>query len=119
MGYESATGHHDMTDSIEVKGLTKRFGHIQAVSDVSFTIRRGELFGLLGPNGAGKTTTINMLVGLARAALLHRANESRVENLLGDRATWKPFLKEGKEIHRVRSRSDKPSALLRSPTVRR
>jgi ABC-2 type transport system ATP-binding protein len=56
-----------MTDSIEVKGLTKRFGHIQAVSDISFTVRRGELFGFLGPNGAGKTTTINMLAGLARA----------------------------------------------------
>jgi ABC-2 type transport system ATP-binding protein len=53
-------------NAIEVAGLTKRFGHIEAVSDISFAVRRGELFGFLGPNGAGKTTTINMLIGLAR-----------------------------------------------------
>jgi ABC-type multidrug transport system ATPase subunit len=43
-------------DAIEVTGLTKRFGHVEAVSDISFAVRRGELFGFLGPNGAGKTT---------------------------------------------------------------
>jgi ABC-2 type transport system ATP-binding protein len=52
--------------AIAAKGLAKRFGEIQAVSDVSFKVREGELFGFLGPNGAGKTTTINMLTGLAR-----------------------------------------------------
>ncbi len=46
--------------------LTKRFGRREAVSDVSFEVRAGEVFGFLGPNGAGKTTTIRMLVGLAR-----------------------------------------------------
>ena len=51
---------------IEVQGLTKRFGDTLAVDDVSFEVRRGEVFGFLGPNGAGKTTTINMLTGLAR-----------------------------------------------------
>jgi len=58
---------HNIIGAIEVSGLTKHFGHIEAVSDISFAVRRGDLFGFLGPNGAGKTTTINMLIGLARA----------------------------------------------------
>jgi ABC-2 type transport system ATP-binding protein len=52
--------------AIAAEGLAKRFGEVQAVADVSFKVREGELFGFLGPNGAGKTTTINMLTGLAR-----------------------------------------------------
>ena len=48
---------------ITVEKLAKRFGELQAVNGVSFTITKGETFGLLGPNGAGKTTTIHMLVG--------------------------------------------------------
>jgi ABC-2 type transport system ATP-binding protein len=49
---------------IEAVGLTKRYGRIPAVDDISFTVARGEIFGLLGPNGAGKTTTILMMLGL-------------------------------------------------------
>ena len=52
--------------AIDVRGLAKRFGDVQAVAEVGFSVREGELFGFLGPNGAGKTTTINMLTGLAR-----------------------------------------------------
>jgi len=52
--------------AIRVDSLSKAFNDVQAVADVSFEVREGELFGLLGPNGAGKTTTINMLTGLAR-----------------------------------------------------
>jgi ABC-2 type transport system ATP-binding protein len=55
-----------MNDAIAVEGLSKRFAEVQAVSDLSFSVHQGELFGFLGPNGAGKTTTINMLTGLAR-----------------------------------------------------
>ena len=51
---------------LSAEHLTKRFGRREAVSDVSFDVRAGEVFGFLGPNGAGKTTTIRMLVGLAR-----------------------------------------------------
>jgi len=54
---------------IEVRGLAKRFGQVQAVAGVDFDVREGELFGFLGPNGAGKTTTINLLTGLARPDL--------------------------------------------------
>jgi ABC-2 type transport system ATP-binding protein len=52
--------------AIEVQGLAKRFGEVQAVAGIDFDVREGEIFGFLGPNGAGKTTTINMLTGLAR-----------------------------------------------------
>ena len=46
---------------IEVENLTKRYGDLQAVNDVSFTVRKGELFAFLGPNGAGKTTTVEII----------------------------------------------------------
>jgi ABC-2 type transport system ATP-binding protein len=52
--------------AVEVINLTKKFGDFTAVDGISFTIRRGEIFGFLGPNGAGKTTTIRMLLGLLR-----------------------------------------------------
>lgn len=51
---------------LETKQLTKRFGEIVAVDDVSFEVRPGEIYGLLGPNGAGKTTTISLASGLLK-----------------------------------------------------
>lgn len=48
---------------LEVRGLTKRFGGIRAVDDVSFDLRQGEILGLIGPNGAGKTTIFDMISG--------------------------------------------------------
>jgi ABC-2 type transport system ATP-binding protein len=51
---------------IRASGLTKRFGKLVAVRDVSLEVGAGEVFGFLGPNGAGKTTTIRMLTGLVR-----------------------------------------------------
>jgi ABC-2 type transport system ATP-binding protein len=50
--------------AIDVKGISKRFGALLAVDDVSFQVRSGEIFGLLGPNGAGKSTLIRMLTTL-------------------------------------------------------
>ena len=50
--------------SIEVRGLTKRFGDAVAVDDLSFSVAEGSITGFLGPNGAGKTTTLRMLLGL-------------------------------------------------------
>jgi ABC-2 type transport system ATP-binding protein len=52
--------------AIDVRNLTRRFGAFTAVDNVSFSVRRGEIFGFLGSNGAGKSTTIRMLCGLLR-----------------------------------------------------
>ena len=51
---------------VKCLNLTKRFDQIVAVSDLSFEVSSGSIFGLLGPNGAGKTTTIRMLCGMIR-----------------------------------------------------
>lgn len=52
---------------IEVKNLTKKYGNILAVDNISFTIEKGKIYGLLGPNGAGKTTTMNIITGCLAA----------------------------------------------------
>ena len=48
---------------VETNSLTKRFGELAAVEELSITIKHGEIFGFIGPNGAGKTTTLQMLSG--------------------------------------------------------
>jgi ABC-2 type transport system ATP-binding protein len=53
---------------IEVQGLTKHYGRVTAVDDVSFRVERGEILGFLGPNGAGKTTTMRILTGYMPAS---------------------------------------------------
>ncbi len=60
---------------IEVKNLTKKFGDVTAVDDISFSVPKGEIFAFLGPNGAGKSTTIKMLT-----TLLHATSGSIVLN---------------------------------------
>ncbi|MEU4684343.1 ABC transporter ATP-binding protein [Streptomyces xinghaiensis] len=52
---------------IEVRGLTKRYGEVLAVDDLTFTVRPGEVTGFLGPNGAGKSTTLRLILGLESA----------------------------------------------------
>ena len=49
---------------IEVDGLVKTYGSIQAVQGLSFAVRKGEILGLVGPNGAGKTTTLRCMTGI-------------------------------------------------------
>ncbi len=76
---------------IEVESLTKKYGDLTAVNNVSFTVKPGEIFGFLGPNGAGKTTTINILCTLTKPTsgrasiagldVVHR--QSQVRQMIG------------------------------------
>jgi ABC-2 type transport system ATP-binding protein len=50
--------------ALAAEGLTRHFGALVAVNDVSFRVRRGEVFGLVGPDGAGKSTTLRMLASI-------------------------------------------------------
>ena len=56
-----------MSQIVQVADLRKRYGEVEAVRGISFSVETGEVFGLLGPNGAGKTTTVEILEGLRRA----------------------------------------------------
>jgi ABC-2 type transport system ATP-binding protein len=60
----TATG--TSTKALEVRGISKQYGDVQAVDDLSFTVEGGEIFGLLGPNGAGKTTTIRVVLDIIK-----------------------------------------------------
>src|SRR5580658_10618667 len=79
------------TNAVEVDHLTKKFGDLVAVNDVSFNVAQREIFGLLGPNGAGKTTLIRMMTtltpptsGTARIAGYDiRTDPDGVRNVLG------------------------------------
>ena len=68
---------------LEAKNITKRFGGLVAVSDLSLNVDKGEILGMIGPNGAGKTTAVNMISGY------YKPNEGQVffngENITGPR----------------------------------
>src|ERR1700739_2872585 len=55
-----------MADALVISGLSKRFGGLRAVQDVSFTVKENETVALIGPNGAGKTTSFNLVTGFHR-----------------------------------------------------
>jgi ABC-2 type transport system ATP-binding protein len=73
--------------AIEAVGLSKHFGPVKAVNDLSFVVEPGQVCGLLGPNGAGKTTTVRVLVGLIRA------NQGRARLLGEDMRPSAPVLR--------------------------
>ena len=81
---------------IQTSALTKRYGHILAVDQLTLEVPRGRIFGLLGPNGSGKTTTIGMLLGLVRPT-------SGSFSLLGSR------MSHADALHRVGAIVEQPS----------
>ena len=52
-----------MSEFLEFQGVSKRFGHVRAVNNVSFSVKKGEFFSLLGPSGCGKTTLLRLIAG--------------------------------------------------------
>lgn len=58
---------------IRLDGLTRHYGKRRGISDLTFEVEEGEIFGFLGPNGAGKTTTIRQLMGLMRPSTCPKA----------------------------------------------
>ena len=96
--------------AIAVEALTKRFGSITAVNDISFTVNAGEIFGMLGPNGAGKTTAIKMLTGILRPTqgrglvagydIFRQAGEiKRTIGYMSQRFSLYPDLTVGENLH--------------------
>lgn len=79
---EQLSDHTTDAYALQVQGLTKRYGDLVAVDDLSLQIKKEEIFGFLGPNGAGKTTAINMMVGLLSptggAVLINGQDRARV-----------------------------------------
>ncbi len=97
-----------MAPLVEVSGLTKHYGDLAAVRDVTFAIEPGEVYALLGPNGAGKTTTLRMLVGILQPTggqasiagldcFRQRAEIMRLAGYLPDEPAFHNFLR-GREI---------------------
>lgn len=93
---------------IEISALTKKFNDFAAVSNLTFSVQKGEIFGFLGPNGAGKTTTIKMLMGIlvptsgnikidTKESHLDRIAINRIVGYLPDAPIFYDFLK-GREI---------------------
>ena len=78
-----------MSEVLQVEGLKKAFGGVQAVADVSFAVAAGELLAMIGPNGAGKSTTFNLLNGQLRpdAGSIRLAGQELIG--LTPRAVWK------------------------------
>jgi ABC-type multidrug transport system fused ATPase/permease subunit len=60
-------GRGRRTRVLELLGLTRRYGEVVALDDLSFTVREGQMFGFVGPNGAGKTTTMRIVLGVLEA----------------------------------------------------
>jgi ABC-2 type transport system ATP-binding protein len=86
----AAAARQDPPPAITVAGLRKSYGSVQAVRDVSFSVRRGEIVALLGPNGAGKTTTLEILEGF-------RARDGGTAEVLGLDPAGKPAARELRE----------------------
>jgi ABC-2 type transport system ATP-binding protein len=84
---------------IELRGLTKRFGSLVAVDDLSFDVNGGTVAGFLGPNGAGKTTTLRMLLGLVKPTAGTATIDGRPYRALPHRLQQVGAVLEGQDAH--------------------
>jgi branched-chain amino acid transport system ATP-binding protein len=119
---------------LEVEGVTKRFGGLVALSEVSFGIGKGEIYGLIGPNGAGKTTLFNVLTGLYRQdAGTFRFEGNVLRNVTPDRIAALGIARTFQNIRlfanlsalenvmigrHVRTKANVVGAILRNPATR-
>jgi ABC-2 type transport system ATP-binding protein len=103
--------------AIEVAGLTKHFGSVRAVEDLSFTVQRGHVVGFLGPNGAGKTTTLRMILGLITPTSGRATVDGREYGGLDDPVRTVGALLDGGMLHPGRTGRNHLRALARSTGV--
>jgi ABC-2 type transport system ATP-binding protein len=106
-----------MAHAIEVAGLTKRFGPVLAVDDLSFTVDKGRIVGFLGPNGAGKTTTLRMVLGLITPTQGHATVLDRPFQQLDDPAHTVGAVLDGGMLHPGRSGRNHLRALAREAGI--
>jgi ABC-2 type transport system ATP-binding protein len=106
-----------MGHAIEVAGLTKRFGSVLAVDDLSFTVDKGRIVGFLGPNGAGKTTTLRMVLGLITPTQGHATVLDRPYTQLDDPAHTVGAVLDGGMLHPGRSGRNHLRALAREAGI--
>lgn len=93
---EQTTNRGPGADILEIRGLTKRFGGLAAVSGVDFSVREGSITGLIGPNGAGKTTIFNLITGVykvSEGSVLYRGEpiQDREPYLIADLGVTRTF----------------------------
>ena len=91
------------TVAIEIKNLTKQFGNVWAVKNISFKINKGKIIGLLGPNGCGKTTTLGMMLGLIKPTsgsiiVNHKNIENNRTSLLEKMNFISPYIELPKKL---------------------
>ncbi|GAA0240538.1 ABC transporter ATP-binding protein [Saccharothrix mutabilis subsp. mutabilis] len=97
---------HDGSGRIVVQGLTKQFGPVAAVQNLSFTVEPGSVTGFLGPNGAGKTTTLRMLLGLVTPTAGQGLINGRPFHQLGNPARVVGAVLEAQGFHPKRTARD-------------
>lgn len=90
---------HDASGRVVVQNLTKTFGQVLAVQNLSFTVEPGSVTGFLGPNGAGKTTTLRMLLGLVTPTAGHATINGRPFHHLGNPARVVGAVLEAQSFH--------------------
>ena len=89
--------------TIEINNLTKQFGNVWAVKNISFNIGKGKIIGLLGPNGSGKTTTLGMMLGLIKPTsgsiiINHKNIENNRTSLLEKMNFISPYIELPKKL---------------------